>query len=161
MAAEAPSGGRCPASCLTCHGVASFVRQVGHGLEQGLFGRVGVEVPLCLWVPAVLSQTCGNKDLNRRFHHRNPCCWRDDQKTTDLDSFGSDVKHADSASNEVADGFEVHAADAPGAVHQQNDVRLCLGPTLSVCRDVGGAVSRCLVERIKKKKNADNSCICV
>lgn len=47
-----------------------------------------------------------------------------DQNITDLDSVGADVEHADRAGDEVADGFEVHAADAPGAVDQQHDVGL-------------------------------------
>lgn len=60
--------------------------------------------------------------------------WRHWRAVTDLDSGGADVEHADGASDEVADGFEVNASDAPGAVHQQNDVRLGAGLTASVCR---------------------------
>lgn len=47
----------------------------------------------------------------------------------------ADVKHADHASDEVADGFEVDAPDAPGAVDQQHDVGLRCGLTLIVCRE--------------------------
>lgn len=36
---------------------------------------------------------------------------------TDLDVVGADVEHADHAGDEVADGFEVDASDAPGTVH--------------------------------------------
>lgn len=47
----------------------------------------------------------------------------------------ADVEHADHASDEVADGFEVDAPDAPGAVDQQHDVGLRCGLTLIVCRE--------------------------
>lgn len=66
------------------------------------------------------------------------------ENITDLDCVRADFEHADHASDEVADGFEVHAADAPGAVDQQHDVGLCCGLTLSVCRETRmgrGAVS--------------------
>lgn len=46
------------------------------------------------------------------------------ENITNLDSVRTDVEHADRASDEVADGFEVHAADAPGAVDQQHHVGL-------------------------------------
>lgn len=54
---------------------------------------------------------------------------------TNLDPFRSDVKHADHARDEVADGFEVDATDAPGAVDQQHHVGLRCGLTLCVCRE--------------------------
>lgn len=43
---------------ITCLGVASFVRQVVDGVQQGLLVRVGVQVPFGLWLSTVLSQTC-------------------------------------------------------------------------------------------------------
>lgn len=60
------------------------------------------------------------------------------ENITNLDSVRADVEHADRASDEVADGFEVHAADAPGAVDQQHYVGLRWGLTLNVCREMVG-----------------------
>lgn len=59
--------------------------------------------------------------------------WYSSENITNLDSVRADVEHADHAANEVADGFEVDAADAPGAVDQQHEVGLRCGLTLSVC----------------------------
>lgn len=111
---------------------------------------MGVEVPLRPGVSAVLSQTCRDKDLSLVLLKVLPWFLHRMMETTDLDSVGTNVKHADGASDEVADGFEVHAADAPGAVHHQDDVRLSIGLTLSVCRDVGGTVSKRSVKRVKE-----------
>lgn len=56
-------------------------------------------------------------------------------EVTDLDPVRADIKHADHASDEVADGFEVDATDTPGAVDQQHNVGLGCGLTLSVCEE--------------------------
>lgn len=77
------------------------------------------------------------------------CWWQHWKMITDLDSFWADVKHADCARDEVADGFEVQAADAPGAVHQQNDVCLRICFTARVCRDAGGSIRQHSAENIK------------
>lgn len=73
------------------------------------------------------------------------------QNITDLDFVGADVEHADHAADEVADGFEVHAADAPGAVDQQHDVGLGCGLTLELCGEMAGGAGG---EAVRKRTGA-------
>ena len=62
---------------------------------------------------------------------QHPPCRRGNR--TDLDPLGPDVEHAHHAADEGADGLEVEPADAPGPVHQQDDVRPGRGLTHRLC----------------------------
>lgn len=51
-------------------------------------------------------------------------------RLTNLDSLGTDGERRDQSLQEVPEPSEVGASDAPGAVHQEDDVRCCLTLTL-------------------------------
>ena len=104
---------------------------------------MGAEVPLCLRIAAVLGQTCGNGGDQRGETMTTCPCEKKPKASsgatecllTDLDSVRADFEDAHRATDERSDGFEVQAPDAPGSIHQQDDVGLSSGPAFFVYRD--------------------------
>lgn len=54
-------------------------------------------------------------------------------RLADLNPVWPDVKDAHHATDKISDCFEIQTADAPGAVHQQDDIGLGCSFTLIIC----------------------------
>jgi len=104
--------------------VPSFIWKVLHGLQNGLFGGVSVEVPLDPRVSTVLSQTCTHTHTLKK-KQSSEFLWTSGTRTllTDPGLVELHREGPDQVLQEGPDQPEVDAPDAPGAVHQDHDVR--------------------------------------